>query len=290
MYCQDPPIRLGSVLCIHVQLSKRNPLFYRCKHISDTVHRGAGVTREGQEKAQAESGGVTTESVLFEMIFPLVYFSALLCPVSQSLLRLCSSVQEPFLKVMSSTAISPLLPRPRSPFRITWWTVEHCTLSYSHWQKNVQLYCHNADCAFDVTLKTRVQTSLFTIVKMSRNNMTKFNNWCLSKLCYIIIVRLTLSRSVPHKVIWVCLQPLPPVRPHTAGLYCFPFFTNTWSIPTWCPASLCRKDRHRLPSFQGGVSGSTSRAPRPVLLFPVSGIVRYRPPVETNKGDYGQLM
>lgn len=41
-----------------------------------------------------------------------------LCGVSQSLLRLCSSVHEPFVRVMSSTAISPLRPRPRSPFRI----------------------------------------------------------------------------------------------------------------------------------------------------------------------------
>lgn len=88
------------------------------------------------------------------------------------------------------------------------------------------------------------------------------------------VVILTLSRPVPHNVIWVCLQPFPPVRPHTAGLYCFPFFTNTCSIPTWWPASLCLNDRHRLPSFHGGVSGRTSRAPRPVLLLPTSGMVR----------------
>lgn len=86
--------------------------------------------------------------------------------------------------------------------------------------------------------------------------------------------KLTLSRPVPHNVIWVCLQPFPPVRPHTAGLYCFPFFTNTCSMPTWWPASLCRNDRQRLPSFQGGVRGRTSRAPRPVRLLPTSGIVR----------------
>lgn len=112
----------------------------------------------------------------------------------------------------------------------------------------------------------------------------------IAKLRFIVMtnmfdVILTLSRPVPQSVIWVCLQPLPPVRPHTAGLYCFPFFTNTCSIPTWCPASLWRKDRHRLPSFQGGVSGRTSRAPRPVLLFPTSGMVRYRPPVETNSSS-----
>ena len=98
----------------------------------------------------------------------------------------------------------------------------------------------------------------------------------------MFIVILTLSRPVPHNVIWVCLQPFPPVRPQTAGLYCFPFFTNTCSMPTWWPASLCRNDRHRLPSFQGGVSGRTSRAPRPVLLFPTSGMVRYRPPGEAS--------
>ncbi|KAG7221852.1 hypothetical protein INR49_017028, partial [Caranx melampygus] len=39
--------------------------------------------------------------------------------------------EEPFLRVMSSTAISPLLPRPRSPFRITWGTMAHCTLTIS---------------------------------------------------------------------------------------------------------------------------------------------------------------
>lgn len=93
------------------------------------------------------------------------------------------------------------------------------------------------------------------------------------------LATLTLSSPVPHSVIWVCLQPFPPVRPHTAGLYCFPFFTNTCSMPTWWPANLCRNDRHRLPSFQGGVSGRTSWAPRPVLLLPTSGMVRYRPPV-----------
>lgn len=93
------------------------------------------------------------------------------------------------------------------------------------------------------------------------------------------LATLTLSSPVPQSVIWVCLQPFPPVRPHTAGLYCFPFFTNTCSMPTWWPANLCRKDRHRLPSFQGGVSGRTSWAPRPVLLLPTSGMVRYRPPV-----------
>lgn len=60
--------------------------------------------------------------------FPSCYFSASLCSVSQSLLRLCSSVQEPFFSVMSSTAISPLLPRPRSPFRITWWTTAQCSV------------------------------------------------------------------------------------------------------------------------------------------------------------------
>lgn len=98
------------------------------------------------------------------------------------------------------------------------------------------------------------------------------NNYC----------SLTLSRPVPHSVIWVCLQPFPPVRPQTAGLYCFPFFTNTCSIPTWWPAILCRNDRHRFPSFQGGLRGSTSRAPRPVLLLPVSGMVRYLPPWEVN--------
>lgn len=91
---------------------------------------------------------------------------------------------------------------------------------------------------------------------------------------------LTLSRPVPQSVIWVCRQPFPPVRPHTAGLYCFPFFTNTCSMPTWWPARLWRNDRHRLPSFQGGVRGRTSRAPRPVRLLPTSGIVRYRPPVD----------
>lgn len=107
-----------------------------------------------------------------------------------------------------------------------------------------------------------------------------FKNIC-RKDDFQSVVILTLSRPVPHNVIWVCLQPFPPVRPQTAGLYCFPFFTNTCSIPTWWPASLCRKDKHRLPSFQGGVSGRTSRAPRPVLLLPTSGMVRYRPPVET---------
>lgn len=95
----------------------------------------------------------------------------------------------------------------------------------------------------------------------------------------ISLATLTLSSPVPHSVIWVCLQPFPPVRPHTAGLCCFPFFTNTCSMPTWWPASLCRNDRHRLPSFQGGASGRTSWAPRPVLLLPTSGMVRYRPPV-----------
>lgn len=95
---------------------------------------------------------------------------------------------------------------------------------------------------------------------------------------------LTLSSPVPHSVIWVCLQPFPPVRPHTAGLCCFPFFTNTCSMPTWWPANLCRNDRHRLPSFQGGVSGRTSWAPRPVLLLPTSGMVRYRPPVVMETG------
>lgn len=98
-------------------------------------------------------------------------------------------------------------------------------------------------------------------------------------------VTLTLSSPVPHSVIWVCLQPFPPVRPHTAGLSCFPFFTNTCSMPTWWPASLCRNDRHRLPSFQGCVSGRTSWAPRPVLLLLTSGMVRYRPPVVVENSD-----
>lgn len=182
--------------------------------------------------------------------FPSCYISAFLCSVSQSLLRLCSSVQEPFFSVMSSTAISPLLPRPRSPFRITWWTTTQCRVSYYH----------------------------------RGNNHSKFNS------CRMFTVPLTLSRPVPHNVIWVCLQPFPPVRPQTAGLYSFPFFTNTCSMPTWWPASLCRNDRHRLPSFQGGVSGRTSRAPRPVLLFPTSGMVRYRPPGDTRTDHYSYLM
>lgn len=102
---------------------------------------------------------------------------------------------------------------------------------------------------------------------------------------------LTLSRPVPHSVICVCRQPFPPVRPHTAGLYCFPFFTNTCSMPTWWPARLWRNDRHRLPSFQGGVRGRTSRAPRPVRLLPTSGMVRYRPPVEAAHGeDYFDML
>ena len=105
----------------------------------------------------------------------------------------------------------------------------------------------------------------------------------------MFIIALTLSKPVPHNVIWVCLQPFPPVRPQTAGLYCFPFFTNTCSMPTWWPASLCRNDRHRFPSFQGGVSGRTSRAPRPVLLLPTSGMVRYRPPGEARDEHYSQL-
>lgn len=105
----------------------------------------------------------------------------------------------------------------------------------------------------------------------------------------ISLATLTLSSPVPHSVIWVCLQPFPPVRPQTAGLCCFPFFTNTCSMPTWWPASLCRNDRHRLPSFQGGASGRTSWAPRPVLLLPTSGMVRYRPPVvPKNAINYGK--
>lgn len=105
-----------------------------------------------------------------------------------------------------------------------------------------------------------------------------------------LTVVLTPSRPAPHNVIWVCLQPLPPVRLHTAGMYSLPVFTNTCSMPTWWPASLWRNDRQRSPSFQGGVRGRTNRAPRTVLLLPTSGIVRYRPPGGKSDGELGQLI
>lgn len=136
-------------------------------------------------------------------------------------------------------------------------------------------------------LWTGIQCFLFTSVKyICSNNHLKFTAAVWEDFFDMFIAILTLSRPVPHNVIWVCLQPFPPVLPQTAGLYCFPFFTNTCSMPTWWPASLCRNDRQRLPSFQGGVSGRTSRAPRPVLLFPTSGMVRYRPPGEVSEEYY----
>ncbi len=80
-------------------------------------------------------------------------------------------------------------------------------------------------------------------------------------------------------VICVDLQPFPPpVLPQTAGLCCRPFWTNTCSMPTWCPAMLCLKARQRFPSFQGVVRGRISWAPRPPRFSPPSEIVRYRPP------------
>lgn len=91
-------------------------------NISDIVYRMAGRVGVGgiSESPGRLRGCHNRVSSLWDD-FPSCFLSAFLCSVSQSLLRLCSSVQEPFLRVMSSTAISPLLPRPRSPFRITLW-------------------------------------------------------------------------------------------------------------------------------------------------------------------------
>lgn len=123
---------------INGQPSERNPLF--CRHMiwGDFVYTTAEGFREGSVSAQAEreragrGGGHNRVRSLWDEFLSCL-LSASPCSVSQSLLRLCSSVQEPFLKVMSSTAISPLLPRPRSPFRITWWTaVKWGTLRYSY--------------------------------------------------------------------------------------------------------------------------------------------------------------
>lgn len=98
--------------------------------------RGAAAS---QWLARQTEGVFTTESLLFEMILPLFFL-----PLSNgySLLRLCSSVQAPFLRAMSSTAISPILPRPRSPFRITWWTAGTCTISLLVTTSNFEVSCY----------------------------------------------------------------------------------------------------------------------------------------------------
>lgn len=233
----------------------------------------------GSARAQAEWGAVTTESVLFEMILPLVFFlpfSLLSVRVSSDCAPLCRSLSSGWCRPQPSRrsclAHAPPSGSPgEQKQRAHWWSITtRCSMM------KADLLCS--------------YSKLTSILIFFTNEKTEgVSNWCSdlffmnkhfsSPLCDFIFV-LTLSRPLPHNVIWVCLQPFPPVRPQTAGLYCFPFFTNTCSIPTWWPASLCRNDRHRLPSFQGEVRGRTSLAPRPVLLLFTSGMVRYRPPGE----------
>lgn len=138
MCCWDPPTRTGSVLLLtdsRVRETHCSADAWFGGILFTRRLRGLGrdlwVPRQ-RERESGERGGHNRVRSLWDE-FLSCFLSASPCSVSQSLLRLCSSVQEPFLKVMSSTAISPLLPRPRSPFRITWWTaVKWGTLRYSY--------------------------------------------------------------------------------------------------------------------------------------------------------------
>lgn len=85
---------------INGQPSERNPLFCRRMIWGDFVYTTAEGFREGSVSAQAEReragrGGVTTESVLFEMTFSLVFFlprPVLSVKVSSDCAPLCRSL------------------------------------------------------------------------------------------------------------------------------------------------------------------------------------------------------
>lgn len=108
---------------------------------------------------------------------------------------------------------------------------------------------------------------------MATNRQTIFVN--------ILRVILTFSSLLPHSVIWADIHPLPPVLLHIAGLCRCPFSTNTCSMPTRRPTSLCLKDKHTKSWFHGAVTGRMSWAPLPLDLLGPSVAVRYFSPTRT---------
>lgn len=100
MCCWDPPTRTGSVLLLTDSRVRETHCFCRRMIWGDFVYTTAEGFREGSVSAQAEReragrGGVTTESVLFEMSFSLVFFlprPVLSVKVSSDCAPLCRSL------------------------------------------------------------------------------------------------------------------------------------------------------------------------------------------------------